>query len=109
MRILSISGSLRAASTNTLLLEAMAELAPSSVTITRCDGLDNLPHFSPERDNNPAPEAVADLRTQLREADAVLICTPEYIHGMPGVLKNMLDWVASSGEFVHNPVGVLSR
>ncbi|WP_020607139.1 NADPH-dependent FMN reductase [Spirosoma spitsbergense] len=108
MRILTISGSLRAASTNTLLLEAIAELAPSSVTVIRSGSLDSLPHFSPERDVDPAPEAVTDLRTQLREADAVIICTPEYIHSMPGVLKNMLDWVASSGEFVHKPVGVLS-
>ena len=108
MRILTLSGSLRAASTNTQLLEAMAELAPPTVTISRYSSLDNLPHFSPERDTDPALEAVTDLRSQLKEADAVIICTPEYIHGMPGVLKNMLDWVASSGEFVHKPVGVLS-
>jgi chromate reductase len=108
MRILTISGSLRAASTNTLLLEAIAKLAPSTVTVTRYTSLDNLPHFSPERDINPAPEVVTDLRTKIREANAIIICTPEYIHGMPGVLKNMLDWMASSGEFVHKPVGVLS-
>ncbi|WP_018617880.1 NADPH-dependent FMN reductase [Spirosoma luteum] len=108
MRILTISGSLRAASTNTLLLEAIAELAPPWVTVSRYSSLDNLPHFSPERDTDPAPEAVTALRTQLREADAVIICTPEYIHSMPGVLKNMLDWIASSGEFINKPVGVLS-
>ena len=108
MRILTISGSLRTASTNTLLLEAIAELAPPAVTVTRSGSLDNLPHFSPERDIDPAPEAVTDLRRQLREADAVIICTPEYIHSIPGVLKNMLDWMASSGDFVHKPVGVLS-
>ncbi len=108
MRILTISGSLRAASTNTLLLKAIEELTPSTVTVTRYTSLDYLPHFSPERDTDSVPETVAELRTQLREADAVIICTPEYIHGMPGVLKNMLDWVASSGEFVHKPVGVLS-
>ncbi|MVM41341.1 flavoprotein [Spirosoma sp. HMF3257] len=108
MKFLAISGSLRAASTNTSLLRALAELAPSTVTITLYDGLDDLPHFSPERDIDPAPEAVATLRAQLREADAVIICTPEYIHGMPGVLKNMFDWIASSGEFVYKPVGVIS-
>ncbi|QDK81483.1 NAD(P)H-dependent oxidoreductase [Spirosoma sp. KCTC 42546] len=108
MHILAISGSLRAASTNTSILRAVAELAPPTVTVTLYNGLDNLPHFSPERDIDPAPEAVATLRNQLREADAVIICTPEYIHGMPGVLKNMLDWIASSGEFVYKPVGVIS-
>ncbi|MVM31299.1 flavoprotein [Spirosoma sp. HMF4905] len=108
MKFLAISGSLRAASTNTSLLRAIAELAPSTITVTLYDGLDNLPHFSPERDTDQAPEAVINLRTQLREADAVIICTPEYIHGMPGVLKNMLDWIASSGEFVYKPVGIIS-
>lgn len=108
MNILAISGSLRAASTNTSLLRAAATLAPSGVTITIYDGLDDLPHFSPERDVEPAPDSVSRLRTQLRQADAVMICTPEYIHGMPGVLKNMLDWLASSGEFVYKPVSVIS-
>jgi NAD(P)H-dependent FMN reductase len=70
--------------------------------------LDDLPHFSPERDGEQSPAAVTHLRALLREADAVLICTPEYIHGMPGVLKNMLDWVVSSGEFVYKPVGIIS-
>jgi NAD(P)H-dependent FMN reductase len=108
MNILAISGSLRAASTNTSLLRAAATLAPPTVTITLFDGLDDLPHFSPERDSDPAPEPVAYLRAQLKQADAVMICTPEYIHGMPGVLKNMLDWLASSGDFVHKPVSVIS-
>ena len=108
MNILAISGSLRVNSTNTSLLLAAAELAPSDITVTLYNGLDDLPHFSPERDRDPAPESVSNLRYQLRQADAVIICTPEYIHGMPGVLKNMLDWIASSGEFVDKPVSVLS-
>ena len=108
MKILAISGSLRAASTNTALLRATAELAPANVEIQLYDGLDTLPYFSPERDTEPAPEPIHVLRTQLREADAVIVCTPEYIHGMPGILKNMLDWLASSGEFVYKPVSVIS-
>lgn len=108
MNFLAISGSLRAGSTNTALLQAMVALTPTNVTVTLYETLDDLPHFSPERDKEVVPEAVTKLRTLLRAADAVLICTPEYIHGMPGVLKNMLDWLASSGEFVHKPVGVIS-
>ena len=108
MEILAISGSLRVASTNTSLLRALAELAPTPVTVTLYDGPDDLPHFSPERDTDSPPEAVARLRMLLWEASAVIICTPEYIHGMPGVLKNMLDWMASSGSFVHKPVGIIS-
>ena len=108
MKILAISGSLRAASTNTALLRAVADIAPANIEIQLYDGLDALPYFSPERDVDPAPEPVHTLRVQLREADAVIVCTPEYIHGMPGVLKNMLDWLASSGEFVYKPVSVIS-
>lgn len=108
INILAISGSLRTNSINTSLLRAMENLAPSGVSITLYEGLDDLPHFSPERDKDPVPESVRALRSQVRDAGAVLICTPEYIHGMPGVLKNMLDWIASSGEFVDKPVGVLS-
>ncbi|MFD2573796.1 NADPH-dependent FMN reductase [Spirosoma soli] len=108
MNFLAVSGSLRANSTNTLLLKAVADLAAERVQTVFYHGLDDLPHFSPERDGDSAPEPVNRLRTLLRGADAVIICTPEYIHGMPGVLKNMLDWVVSSGEFVHKPVGVIS-
>jgi chromate reductase len=108
MNIVAISGSLRAGSTNTSLLRAAATLAPSTVNIVLYDGLDNIPAFSPERDKENATPAIQTLRQLLREADAVLFCTPEYIHGMPGILKNMLDWLASSGEFVDKPVGVIS-
>ena len=108
MNILAISGSLRATSTNTNLLRALAELAPPGGTVTLYDGLDDLPHFSPERDTDTPPAAVQHVRTLLCNADAVVICTPEYIHGMPGTLKNLLDWVVSSGEFVDKPVGALS-
>lgn len=108
MNILAISGSLRAASTNTYLLRTMAELAPPTVTVTVYNELDSLPHFSPERDRENTSESVINLRRLLQKADSVVICTPEYIHGVPGVLKNMLDWLASSGEFVDKPVGVIS-
>ncbi|UFH53595.1 NADPH-dependent FMN reductase [Spirosoma sp. KNUC1025] len=108
MNILAISGSLRASSTNSALLRAAAELAPNNVSVTLYNDLDDLPHFSPERDKENTSEAVNRLRALLQAANAVLICTPEYIHGMPGVLKNMLDWLASSGEFVEKPAGVIS-
>ncbi|MCX6217981.1 NADPH-dependent FMN reductase [Spirosoma sp.] len=108
MNFLAISGSLRTGSTNTALLRTMVTLAPKDVTVTLYETLDDLPHFSPEQDKEAVPEAVIKLRALLNTADAAIICTPEYIHGMPGVLKNMLDWMASSGDFVHKPVGVIS-
>lgn len=108
MNFLAISGSLRASSTNTAILRAAAERTPPAVTVTLYDGLDDLPHFSPDRDGENPPASVIRLRTVLRDADAILVCTPEYAHGIPGVLKNMLDWTVSSGEFVDKPVGVIS-
>lgn len=108
MHILAISGSLRANSTNTTLLRAVAQLAPPGVHVTLYDGLDRLPHFSPDRDGEHVNPAVTDFRDQLRTADAVLISSPEYAHGVPGTLKNALDWIVSSGEFMNKPVGLIN-
>ena len=108
MNILAISGSLRAASSNTLLLQAAIQLAPPEMELTLYDGLDDLPHFSPDRDGETPPSSVLHLRNLLNVADGVLICTPEYAYGMPGVLKNMLDWTVSSAEFMNKPVATIS-
>lgn len=108
--ILAISGSLRNTSSNTNILKACAVLAPDDVKITLYEGLDKLPYFSPELDGEgavPAP-TVQDLREQLKKADAVIFCTPEYAFGVPGVLKNALDWIVSSGEFYDKPTAVIS-
>ena len=111
--IVAISGSLRAASTNTALVRAATALAPEGVTMTLYEGLDALPHYSPERDgahngSGKSPEAVNDLRARLGAADGMLICTPEYAFGMPGSLKNALDWLVSSGELWRKPVAAWS-
>ncbi|MDQ2687814.1 MAG: NAD(P)H-dependent oxidoreductase [Armatimonadota bacterium] len=110
MHLLAISGSLRAGSSNTVLLRAAAQLAPKGVEITLYDGLGDLPHFNPDLDaeGEAGPEAVEDFRARLREADGVLISSPEYAHGVPSVLKNALDWVVGSGEFVGKPVALLN-
>ena len=108
MKILAISGSLRAESSNTALLHAAAALAPEGVHITIYDGLKGLPYFDPGLEPEEAPGPVMDFRAGLKAADAVLICTPEYAHGMPGILKNALEWTVASGEFVAKPVAALS-
>ncbi|MCY7349463.1 MAG: NAD(P)H-dependent oxidoreductase [Cytophagaceae bacterium] len=108
MNILAISGSLRAASTNTALVRAIPTLAPEGMAFTIYDGLAELPHFSPEIDGDDVPASVMELRDLLKAADGVLICTPEYAYGMPGSLKNALDWTVSSGEFSRKPVAALS-
>ena len=78
MRILAVSGSLRAASSNSTLVRALASLAPEGVEVRIYGGLGDLPHFNPDLDVEPAPAAVADLRAELRDAGGVLICSPEY-------------------------------
>lgn len=108
MHILAISGSLRASSSNTTLVRFIARLAPEGMQVTLYEGLADLPHFSPDLDGDEPPASVRTLRQQLQAADGVLICTPEYAFGVPGALKNALDWTVSSGEFAHKPVVALS-
>jgi chromate reductase len=108
MRILAMSGSLRASSTNTTLVRAIAALAPAGIEVTIYDGLGDLPHFSPDLDGDDPPGSVGRLRGLLRAAAGVLICTPEYAFGVPGTLKNALDWTVSSGDFDGKPVAALS-
>lgn len=107
LEVLAISGSLRAASLNTTLLRAAAALAPEGVKITLYGGLGDLPHFNPDLEGSEPP-SVLDYRARLREADGVLISSPEYAHGVPGVMKNALDWVVGSGELVDKPVALLN-
>ncbi len=106
MNILAISGSLRSASINTTVVRAAKLVAPAGVEIVLFEGLATLPHFNP--DDEPGPESVARFRHQLVLSQGVLICSPEYAHGVPGTLKNALDWVVGSGEFVDKPVGLIN-
>lgn len=108
--ILAISGSLRARSLNSEALRACELLAPRSVQITIFDGLAALPHFNPDLDVEGAilPAHVKDLRRRIGDADALLISSPEYAHGVPGSLKNALDWLVSAGEMLYKPIGLLN-
>jgi chromate reductase, NAD(P)H dehydrogenase (quinone) len=108
VNVLAIAGSLRADSSNTAFVRAVVALPFDDTTMGIYDGLGELPLFSPDLDDESPPSSVAALRSRLREADAVLICTPEYAYGMPGSLKNALDWLVSSGELYRKPVAALS-
>src|SRR6476659_5644524 len=108
VKILAISGSLNGSSSNTALLRVVRDAASLPDEIALFDGLDDIPHFSPDRERAPAPPAVAALRDALRDADGVLIATPEYAGGMPGVLKNALDWLVGTGELYDKPVAIVS-
>ena len=107
VQILAISGSLRQVSSNTALLQAAIALSPQNVKIKLYDGLGNLPHFNPDLESTEPP-SVTDLRTQLRWSDGLLISSPEYAHGVPGVLKNALDWLVSGEEFVGKPIALFN-
>ena len=107
MRIRAISGSLRAASSNTSLLRAVQILVPPNIEIVLEEGLGGLPHFNPDLEE-AMPATVVDFRARIGAADALLISTPEYAHGVPGVLKNALDWLVSGPEFVGKPVALLN-
>jgi chromate reductase len=108
--ILAISGSLRAHSSNTEVLRAAALLAPSTVRLRFLAGLGDLPHFNPDLDapGAPLPAQVHALRAEFAQADALLFCSPEYAHGVPGSLKNGLDWLVSGIEVYEKPVVLLN-
>jgi NAD(P)H-dependent FMN reductase len=106
-RILLVSGSLRAASTNTALLRTARAVAPPGIEAVLYAGLGTLPWFNPDDDppGGPVPPAVADLRAQIADAGALLFCTPEYAGALPGSFKNLLDWTVGGGETYGMPVG----
>lgn len=95
LRVVGIAGSLRAASFNRALLRTAQELAPAGLRIEVAE-VDDLPLFNAdlEADGAPAPAPVARLRAAVRAADGLLLVTPEYNHGVPGVLKNAIDWLS---------------
>ncbi|RJO75054.1 NAD(P)H-dependent oxidoreductase [Nocardia panacis] len=109
IKILAISGALRAASTNTALLRAAQQLAPEGVEIEIYEGARDLPYFDQDLEGEP-PASVVDLRERIAAADGVLIATPEYNYSIPGVLKNLLDWASRPyGESVltDKPVAIM--
>lgn len=108
MKILTISGSLRAASSNARALEAVALLSPKDWTARACRPLDQLPFFNPDIEQAGLPDAAADWRAAVAWADALIISSPEYAHGVPGVLKNALDWLVGGIEITDKPIALFN-
>ncbi len=108
MRILAISGSLRARSSNSAVLHAASALAPEASELIIYPGLGNLPHFNPDLDTADPPETVKALRREIGLCQGVLISSPEYAHGVAGSLKNALDWLVSAPEFHGKPVALFN-
>jgi chromate reductase len=110
MRILAISGSLRQGSHNHALLRAAAERLPAGVEWSEFERLAEIPPYDADLEELGTPEPVQALRAAMRDADAVLIATPEYNHSLPGVLKNALDWAsrpAGQSALMGKPAAVI--
>ncbi|MGA7070697.1 NADPH-dependent FMN reductase [Bradyrhizobium sp.] len=108
MKIVAISGSLRAASHNTAVLVAAQRLAPPDVAIELFEGIGRLPFFNSDLEAENLPEEVAAFRKLIGDADGVLISSPEYARGVSGMMKNALDWLVGSHEFPGKPVALIN-
>jgi NAD(P)H-dependent FMN reductase len=112
LNVLALCGSLRKASVNAALLRAAAGLARPGADVEIADWLGRLPLYNPDLEDVVAdvevPRAVLALRLAVDAADAILIASPEYAHGISGTLKNALDWLVSFEPIIHKPVAVLN-
>jgi chromate reductase, NAD(P)H dehydrogenase (quinone) len=109
VKILGIAGSLRAGSYNNALLRAARELAPVGTELVEYDVRD-LPHYDGDVEAAGDPETVAAFKDAIREADALLIATPEYNRGLPGALKNAIDWASRpplASPLARKPVAIM--
>lgn len=103
-KILTISGSTKAVSTNALYITAISSLLGEDFEVTSFPSIADIPHFNPDLDQENPPQAVEELRSTIKKADGIIISTPEYAMGLPGSLKNLLDWAVSSASFSGKPV-----
>jgi len=108
VHVLTLCGSLRAASSNRSLLCATERIAPANVVFEHFEGIGDLPHFNPDIETGPLPAAVATLRARVENADALLISCPEYARGIPGAFKNALDWLVGGHEFPGKPIALFN-
>ena len=107
MNVLAISGSLRLLSINSAVLRTAQRVAPRGVTVSVCTLLGTLPLFNTDLEQT-VPNSVANFRAQIAAADALLIASPEYAHGVTGTIKNALDWLVSFEPFVGKPLAVIN-
>ncbi len=107
-KVIAISGSTRQNSTNHHLIKAILDLSRDELDITVYEGILSLPQFNPDNDNEKVASEVADFRQHLNNADGIIVCTPEYAHGVPGTLKNAIDWTISTSQFPHKPTMLIT-
>ncbi|MFC3715964.1 NADPH-dependent FMN reductase [Luteimonas soli] len=107
MKVLALCGSLRSQSLSAALLRAAKSLAPAGVDFQIFGGHGQLPLFNPELEPCP-PAPVVALRDAVTAADAIVIASPEYAHGVTGTIKNTLDWLVGHIPFAYKPVAVFN-
>lgn len=106
--VLAISGSTRANSSNKDLIDIIKEMSKDKLKIETFPNVNRIPHFNPDEDFENPPIEVIQFRKRIQSVDAVLICTPEYAMGVPGSLKNAIDWLVSSCEFSKKPTALIT-
>lgn len=107
MKVLAISGSARAASANTALLQALARHAPQGVSVEVFSNIAALPIFTPDLEGPPAPPVVEAFALAIARADALVIACPEYVRALPGGFKNAIDWLVSRDEIIAKPIALI--
>jgi chromate reductase, NAD(P)H dehydrogenase (quinone) len=103
-KVLAISGSTRKNSGNISVIQTLEQLFSDRMKLFLYQTIDQLPHFNPDLDEDDPPVAVMELRQMIKDADAVIICTPEYVFSLPGSLKNAIEWTVSTTIFQYKPV-----
>lgn len=107
MKFLAISGSGRAASTNTAMLHALSAVAGPGNQIYVFDRISDLPVFSPDKEAVALPEPVQSFADLIRDCDGLIIASPEYVRAIPGGLKNAIDWLVSRDEIIGKPIALM--
>ena len=103
--ILGINGSIRSNSSSHVVMDAINKNLPATIRFTLFERLADIPAFD---GSDTDPESVADFKKQIKLADAIVLCTPEYAFGIPGALKNALDWTVGSGDFMNKVVALIT-
>ncbi|MES2560092.1 MAG: NADPH-dependent FMN reductase [Bacteroidota bacterium] len=107
-KVLAICGSISNTSANYALLKTIHSMAKDQFEIDIYDGLSSLPYFEPNPENENIHASVVEFRNKIREADGILICTPEYVFSLPGILKNALEWTVSTTVFTDKPASLIT-
>lgn len=106
--ILAICGSTRKQSANKDVISAIKNMSQDTLEISLYDGLTDLPFFNQDITDENIPASVIALRETISKADGVLICTPEYVFSLPGVLKNAFEWMVSTTVFLDKPIALIT-